>query len=213
MGEGDQEYLEELRKHARETLALLRNERKAVRECMVVRAFLRCAGVTFSEEEIQVGKDEPVDVIFRSARFQERTLLGGRLRDKEWKDRLRRYEAAKCISDVMEPWSGSRPMPFEEVSREIATALVGKAKHYADRSRLDAIVYVNLSGRHLYPAEFALTPDVNDKFCQQGWRSVSMLFLPYAAVLMARQNAPDFLQERLGLVLHEWPHAFGWFEP
>jgi hypothetical protein len=45
------------------------------------------------------------------------------------------------------------------------------------------------------------------------WRSVSMLFVPFGSVLVARLNAPNFLQEKAGLVLNEWPHSEGWFDP
>jgi hypothetical protein len=68
---------------------------------------------------------------------------------------------------------------------------------------IDALVYVNLYKpvtRYLYPAEFMQTSDL-DNIRSQGWRSASVLMVPYATVLFATDTAPSFLQEHRGDVL------------
>ena len=53
---------------------------------MVCRAFLRCMGVGFSEDEIAVGAREPTDITFRGAEFQITEVLDeGRRRSLEHK--------------------------------------------------------------------------------------------------------------------------------
>ena len=75
----DDTYLASLRTHAVETRILLSNPMKPERERMVVRAFLRCLGISFTEDEIVSGNDEPVDVLLvmpdsRNGRFSSAQL-------------------------------------------------------------------------------------------------------------------------------------------
>jgi hypothetical protein len=214
MAQTDDEYLRKLREHASKTRQLFSNAHKPERERMVVRALLRCIGVPFADSEIQASTAEPVDTVFRTARFQVRDLLGGRRRGREAAHRQRRYEQARQTSDLLEPWHSSKPMPFGDVAAEVAEALAGKASRYGveNCATLDALVYVDLSGRHMYPLEPAPNDRVAAELNQQGWRSVSFVFLPYSVVLVAKPEAPDFLNERVGLILNLWPHPDGWFE-
>ena len=92
MCQGDREYIEKLERHASNTRALLSNKQKPERERMVVRAFLRCIGVQFSDSDIAAGTEEPVDVTFLSARFQVRDIPGGRKRVEAWRQRQLRYQ-------------------------------------------------------------------------------------------------------------------------
>ena len=61
MSLAEREYLEALRRHSAETRRLFSNTQKAEREKMVCRAFLRCIGVGFSEDEMAVGAREPTE--------------------------------------------------------------------------------------------------------------------------------------------------------
>jgi len=214
MRQSEQEYLAELRKHASNTRALLSNAQKQERERMVVRAFLRCTGVQFSDDEIQASNEEPVDVVFRSARFQVMDILGGRMRGKDWRERERRYQTAESVSDLLEPWTSSKPMSFGEVSQAIATGLAEKASRYGvdNCSKLDALVYVDLHGRYLQPLEPTMEAQAADEMSRQSWRSVLMLFLPYSAVLNSKPDTPDFLKDKAGLILNKWPNPDGWFD-
>jgi hypothetical protein len=212
--QSEQEYLAELRKYASNTRTLLSNAHKQERERMVARAFLRCTGVQFSDGEIQASNEEPVDVMFRSARFQVRDILGGRMRGKDWREREDRYQTAKSVSDLRVPWTSSKPMSFGEVSQAIATGLAHKASRYgADNcSKLDALVYVDLNGRHLRSLEPIMDANATDEIRRQSWRSVTMLFLPYSTVLSAKPDAPDFLKDSAGPILNKWPNPDGWFD-
>jgi len=214
MSQSEQQYLTELRQHASASRALLSNAQKPERERMVVRAFLRCIGVPFADQEIQASTEEPVDTIFRSARFQVRDVLRGRRRGKELVDRQRRYEEAQRLSDLLEPWDSSKPVSFRDVTAEIAQALAEKASRYGSRNCavLDALLYVDIKGHHLFPLEFRLDDETAAKIALQGWRSVSFLFLPYGVVLTAKPTAPEFVRDRLGEILNQWPHPDGWFD-
>jgi hypothetical protein len=96
----------------------------------------------------------------------------------------------------------------------VAEALTEKSRGYGPRlcGTLDAVAYVNLGGSHLYPAEAGGASDAVAELRRQGWRSVSMLSLPYDVVLTANASAPNFLRDRLGSVRSEWPGPDGWFE-
>jgi hypothetical protein len=67
MSSNDDTYLASLRTHAAETRTLFSNPMKPERERMVVRAYLRCLGIPFTEDEIASSNDEPVDVLFGEA--------------------------------------------------------------------------------------------------------------------------------------------------
>jgi hypothetical protein len=217
VSQGDEEYLAKLREDAAEAKTLFSNAKKPERERMVVRAFLRCIGEQFADDEIRIGTDEPVDVAVHDARFQIREILGDRRRGRELQERERRYEEAERLSDLLEPFTASEPFSLAEAAQFVAEALAEKASHYgvANCAKLDALVYVNLKGRHLYPKPDQLAIDRMSaaKFDRQGWRSVSILSLPYGVVLVARSDSPQFLQDKVGCILKCWPHVDGWFDP
>ena len=181
---------------------------------MVVRAFLRCVGVQFSDDEIEASSNEPVDVVFRAAQFQIVDILGDRKRGLLWREREERYMKARQTSDVLERSESPERMSFGEVSQMIVKGLAKKASHYGvnNCSKLDALVYVDLSDRYLWPLESHLQTEVSEALSQQNWRSVSTLFLPYGLVLSARPSAPEFLKDCAGVISNKWPYADGWFD-
>lgn len=217
MTQSDEEYLVKLREDAAEAKTLISNAKKPERERMVVRAFLRCIGVQFADNEIQVEMEEPVDVSFHATRFQIREVLGDRQRGRELQQREQRYKHAKRLSDLLEPFTSSKPFSLPEAARFIAGALAGKASRYGvtNCAQLDALVYMNLKSEHLCPTLCSLAIDCasDAELHRQGWRSVSMLSLPYGVVLAARSDAPQFLRDKIGQALKCWPHADGWFDP
>jgi hypothetical protein len=214
MTSNEQAYIGELQKHASEARALFSNAQKPQRERMVVRAFLRCLGAPFIDDEIVASKDEPVDVVFRSARFQVMESLGGRKRGLDWITRQRLYQTVQRFSELLERYTPPKPLSFGDAAQMVAQNLAVKASHYgvANCARLDALVYVDLRNRYLWPLEPGLEPQVAGGLHRQGWRSVAMLFVPYAAVLTVRPDAPDLLKEKAGLVLNQWPNPEGLFD-
>lgn len=96
---------------------------------------------------------------FRPARFQIREIVGDKKRGDEWRQRQDRYDSAASVSDVTDPWVSSQPLSFSELSQLVAEALTGKAAHYGPNgcSQLDALVYVDLDGRHLFAGPVSLS--------------------------------------------------------
>lgn len=215
MKPSEKQYLESLVAAAKGSCDLFQNRNKTTREKMVARAFLRCLGIGFSEGELVVGPDEPVDISFRSARFQIREILGDRKRGQGLRERLERFQKAKSIEDVTDPWRDSNPLSFTDVSRDIAKSLSAKASKYGVEAcaKLDALVYINIPGRHLYPLTKKLDPKAAQELDQQGWRSVSMVFIPYSCVIVAKADCPAFLGKKTGRVRMKWPLPGGWFDP
>lgn len=207
--------------HAAETRRLFSNALKPERERMVVRAFLRCLGIEFLDDEIKVAQAEPIDVAFRSARFQVTELLGEwRKRGDEWREREKRYQSAESLLDVVEPAKSPKDystpaMSFGEVAACIAARLSDKLERYGESgcSDVDALVYVNLEGRYLWPTEANPNLEALCILRGQGWRSASVLFLPYSIVMIADKHAPLFLLDKVGCVSNEWSRPDGWVDP
>jgi hypothetical protein len=202
MFENEKEFIQNQVRHLLEALAFFSNPNKTKREIITVTAFLRSIGEAFSQNELLVGTDEPIDVSFRTARFQVTEMIGDRRRMDEFRQRLRRAQHAKRIRDLMEPWPSSKPSSLEQTVHFVSCHLARKANRYPPvvRAELDALVYVNWGGRHLWP----LAPPSNgalSKLLGQTWRSASILFPPYGIVLSAHPDAPDFLKAKVGKIL------------
>jgi hypothetical protein len=208
MGKSERDHIARLHAHATETRTLWSNEKKPERERMVVRAFLRCMGIGFAENDIISEERDPPDVVFRDARFEVMEDLGGRKRGDEWREREERRRDATQLSDISEPYAASEPMSMTEVWERVVEGLTGKATSYGPAlcSQLDALVYLNLNGRHLQPPDEAPMNATREKGQAQGWRSVSLVFPPYGATLWAGQSAPSFLTEAAQRGAVKWPH-------
>ena len=215
MAFSDDAFLAKLRQHADRARRLFSNAQKPERERMVVRAFLRCAGEAFEDREIIPSSEEPIDVKFRSADFQIMEIVGNKRRGLEWRQRQDRYRDAQNVADVLEPYTPSQPMSFDNAAQLVADRLSEKAARYgtATCASLDALVYVDLHNRHLWPLEPADHAQAAVVLQAQGWRSVSMLFVPYGVVLLAAPTAPAVISARAGRVLNEWPAPDGLFDP
>jgi len=201
MFDNDKQYLESYRRRLREALAYFSNPQKSRREVDTVRAFLRAIGQPYADDELLVGQAEPVDVAFGPARFQVREIVGGRKRMDEFRERLNRALKAKRIRDVMEPWASSDKMSPDELARLVGEALAEKAQRYGELcAELDALVYVNPTGTHLWPAE-SPSREAMATILDQNWRSVSVVFAPHGIVLFAHTGAPEFLRAKAGQVL------------
>jgi hypothetical protein len=73
MSSNDDTYLTSLRTHAAETGTLFSNPMKPERERTVVRAYLRCLGIPFTEDEIASSNDEPVLLAGRNLSWLRRS--------------------------------------------------------------------------------------------------------------------------------------------
>ena len=172
------------------------------REKAPVRELLRYLGVSFTEEELVVPlKHDDVDVRFREARFQSvERIVAARRRREEVQQFAERVRTAREVAARGVPRGDSVPMRVRELLREVHKALGNESRKTVNRAALDALVYVNLRGRHLYPA-----PDVFDEDARAvadlGWRSVSVLWPPYAVVISAKSAAPKFLRVKTGRII------------
>jgi len=172
------------------------------REKAPVREFLRYLGVGFTEEELVVPlKDDDVDVCFREARFQNvERIVAARRRHEEVQQFAERVRTAREVAARGVPWGDSVPMRVRELLREVHKALGNKSGKTVNRAALDALVYVNLRGRHLYPAPDVIEEDAR-AVAHLGWRSVSVLWPPYAVVISAKSAAPKFLRVKTGQII------------
>jgi hypothetical protein len=142
----------------RQRVVLLRG--RPERERAQVRELLRCLGVPFTEDDLSVPpKDDDVDVLFRKARFQniERTEPGRR-RHEEVRALAEGARIARDARALEMPRRDSVPMGVHELLREVLKALDAKTRKTTNRAALDAVVYMNLRGRHLSPAPEVASP-------------------------------------------------------
>jgi len=217
MNNFDKDYLEKLRNHAAETCTFFSNSSRLERERSVVRAFLRTLGISFEESELIAPCTEPVDVKFRTARFQNREYLIHKP-NNDWKQKEKKYKNATLDEEdeededslakvLIEPYLPPTPISLAELIPEISNGLSKKAREYPKKyppngcRDIDALVYINLKDRYLKVDSQPL--DIK-ALKSQGWRSVSILFLPYGIVLTAETDAPDFLRSIEGLLQNSW---------
>ncbi len=208
-----EEHLIRLRKHAADTLRYLSNPLKPERERAVCRAFLRCVGVRFTDDEMKAPCQEPADVCFRDARFQIRELIEpGRRRGDEWKQRQVRWNKACSVAETTERVILPILMRRSELVDAVTGALESKSKKYGPSgcSTTDALVYANLTDTRFLMRR-STAQDLN-RLSAQGWRSVSVLFPPYGIVLFARDSAPEFLHRLVGKVRKAWRKPDGLFD-
>jgi Putative endonuclease, protein of unknown function (DUF1780) len=210
MSSTDRTYLENLRAHAADTRTFLSNKLKPERERSVCRAFLRAIGVSLMDGELIAPTVEPADVAFRDARFQVRDLLRERKRGEAWKNNEKRYAEAQSLDDLLEPYSPPTRISLKDLVPEVATALAEKATKYgAGCKDLDALMYVDLPDCLLEDnSPIADTAQLQ----QQGWRSVSLLFVPYGIVLFANDHAQTFLRSAEKKAQMQWANIDTLFE-
>jgi hypothetical protein len=180
-------------------------------EKRTTRGFLRALGIAFLEEELQCGREEPVDICFRDARFQITEKLDlARRRNLEWKEEAERRHIATSLGQLAEANPLSRPMEPRIAVKLVLEAVTKKWKRYRTSCEdLDALVYLNLKSRYLCPT--SPWPEVTD-FREQGWRSVSLLMDWNGAVLFARTTAPEFLRSAVGQTRRQWNLPDGMFD-
>lgn len=197
----DEECLEVQRKKRAEPVEFFQSENKVKRECWVVRTFLINLGLSFSDDELILAQDPP-DVQFRDANFEIKEILDeGRRRHQEYKERL--SEATRATA----PISSVRPVAFNELTiSEVYDRTFQEAEKLATkkyplevRRNLDLLFYVNL----IHTFEFVETPFPNvAALSLLGWRSVSFVKGDRSCVLMATSDAPIFIREMVGRVVH-----------
>ena len=182
---------------------MLSSHRKGERERRAVAAFLRCLGMNFSPEELVAPECDPPDVMFRDARLEVMIMLDeGRKMHADWKKKAGQRDSAQSLEELGESYHPSIPVPFQGVVSLVVAELEQKASHYGTNTcaQLDALLYVNLLGKHLYPLSKAHVPE---ELRAQGWGSVCFLVAPYSHVLAVTPESPEFLRQYEGSTRQE----------
>lgn len=137
--------------------------------------FLRYLDIDFTLEELGIPTQvDDVDVRFRGARF---------------------HNVGRTAHDVASGHQHSVAMGIPELVREVLKALQAKSHEAMPRASLDALVCMDLCGRHLHSPSDVIEHDTS-AVAELGWRSVSVLWPPYAVVVCAKPAAPQFLRAR-----------------
>jgi hypothetical protein len=196
----EEKYKESMINATSKARQLFSNSNKPEREKMTCRGFLRCMNIKHNDAELVVADDASFDVTFRQAKFEITEIVGGRKRDLELKKLETKYKNASTGRDLLVPMENPEPMLFSEMVQVVRDRLGEKfcRRKKQGCENIDALVYVDIINRYLYPVEFS-----TEAVCAieaQGWRSASTLIVPYATVLFASDAAPAFLRERVGQV-------------
>ncbi len=206
-------WLESLRDEAVDTVGLLSSARKQERERRTCAAFLRCAGVGFTADQIVSSTTEPPDVVFSQALFEITIVLPpGRRMHAEWRATTARRTGAQHIGDLIEPYAPPEVLTRETLVHLIAPASRDKSERYSARNMscgdYDLLVYVNQSAV-LQPE----SPNPNtDAVLGHGWRSLSVLLPPLGYVIFATPEAPQWLRDIAGAPKAAFPNAGGLFD-
>jgi hypothetical protein len=190
-------YLEEHRKVLLESVAFWSPENKLERELWVVRTFLRHLDVQYSDTELAPESSDPPDINFRDARFEIKEILDpDRRRHEEYRRKLAKAISATRLRDLVEQYT-PKDLTHEQVGDHVVQTLEGLSKHYAPKAiqQFDLLLYVNLLRRIVDPESPVPSPT---RFSSYGWRSLSVVRSSFACVLLARADAPDFLQAYVG---------------
>jgi hypothetical protein len=200
----DEEYLQAQREARAESVKYFGVANKPEREKWVAQTFLVNLGINHNAIELVAGEDPP-DVQFRDARFEIKEILDpDRRRHQEYKDSLEEANRATTPRDLV------RPAPFNEIAIAKVYELVlqnteelSKNRYaLALRRKLDLLFYVNL----LNVYEFIEVPFPSvSALSSLGWKSVSFVKGHRSCVLTAAKDAPNFLRNNIGRVMHRKP--------
>jgi hypothetical protein len=166
MNSFDEAYIKKLQIQTAESRTFFSNKTKEERERSIVRVFLKTLGIRFEDSELIAPSVEPVDVAFRTARFQNRELLElglkpkqepERKRGEELKQKEKKYKDANLVSvnQLLKKFSPHTPVSLAHlVLVDVPNALSEKSveypKKYPNGCRdIDALVYVNLKDKFL----------------------------------------------------------------
>jgi len=176
-----------------ESILQPREQNKPEREKWVVGRLLEVLHIPFENKELIVG-DEPVDIAFRSARFQIKELQEGKYkRGDELINHKKLIDQAQSPEDLVKFYT-----PWRISWQEIVLKVEEEVKHYSmkydELASLDFLFYFNYSNNEISgPFERVLTNG-------EGFRSVSLVTNRNCGVLYAAPSAPDFLRTISGRV-------------
>lgn len=188
----DDEYLEAVREYRKETVEMYKPSNRHVGETWIANEFLQNLGVPFDESELEPVKDDPPDVIFRTAQFEVKEILdSGRKPDKEHKEALKKAMEAETPQDLMEHYS-PRDIEYTEIYKLVEKNVIKySSKYSADvKKNMDLLFYVNLWDTRAY---IASSLPLGSEFEKYGFRSISFVAGSLSGILMASDDAPEFI--------------------
>jgi hypothetical protein len=202
----DKEYLAAVRAAREESVRFFSPENRAERELWVAKEFLTNLGVDYLDTELVHVTDDPPDVRFRGAAFEVKEILDpGRRRHAEYKEALEKAKAARKPRDLLEPVR-PRDITYAQVCTQIEARLADLEVKYSTgaRAQLDLLFYVNLENAFGYVPTPLPPPARWERF---GYRSLCILMGRLSGVLIASENAPEFLKNGgARIVLRPRPH-------
>lgn len=204
----DRKLIDEHKQRLKESLKFFSNDMKPERERWVCREFLENLGIKVLDRELVSSKEDPPDVLFRSARFEVKELMDeDRPRMAEYKKSLAKAETATDAEELLEHYE-PKTMSASDVRDLVLPQVQELEKKYprAVRESLDLIFYVNL----LDYATTGSTVDVSQlpKSVTE-WRSVSFVTNNCSCVIWVANKVPDFLAGKVGSVFHKNPSRPG----
>ena len=177
-----------------ESLSFFSNREKLDREKWTVRRLLHALDVEFAEEEL-TGGDEPVDIYFRDARFQEKEILDeNRRRTDEYRKALEVAKAAKEQRELAELYDPIDISFCEVVQKcyDYAKTLLLQSKYGPlECKNIDLLCYFNLKN-------YLVVPPTEIAVKELEFRSLSVVSNRYCMVVYARDDAPKILRENIG---------------
>lgn len=186
----------------KESLDFFSPQRKLERELWVGRELLHYLALSEFENELLPSDDDPPDLFFKGAKFELKEIVNeGRQRGREYKEALIAAAQVTTYAELLEEYTPMAMSACEAVSLTCEKAKVWSKKYAPAVTRsLDLLFYLNwqdysITGSSIeYGEEFelgSLSP----------WRSVSVVSNDCAFVLFVNTDAPEFLQQAVG-VLH-----------
>jgi hypothetical protein len=194
--------IDEHKQQLKESLKFFSNDMKPDRERWVCREFLENLRIKALDRELVSSKEDPPDVLFRSARFEVKELMDeNRPRMAEYRKSLEKAETATDAGELLERYE-PKTMSASDVRDIVLLQAQELEKKYpkAVRESLDLVFYVNLQDY----ATIGSVIDVSQlpKSVTE-WKSVSFVSNNCSCVIWAANDGPDFLADRVGNVFHK----------
>lgn len=187
-------------KYLEECVEYFSSKKKADREYWIVNEFLTNLNIKFDCVEIQKGKTEPVNVIFRRANFQTKEILDeDSKRHGEYKEALKKLKESPVSFGASELKAIPRYISIQKIVNLINEKLESYIVDTVLCKQIDMLLYVNLS-------VFGLSKNIQYIFPErkiwQKWRSVSMVENGRINfVFWDREDAPDFIKSNIGRII------------
>ena len=200
----DEEYLAEYVKGLEASVAYFAPGTTKVRELSTASSFIENLRVDFTDAELISPNDDPPDIIFRDASFEIKEILDpGRLRHAEYKEELKRARTLTKREDSFQMFTPKDAHISDIFDRCESTAAELQNRYPAAvRAELDLLFYVNL--QKVFRVIGEPFPSSN-RLAYLGWRSISFVMGQRSSCLFARPDAPDFIREAVGRIVHLHP--------